>query len=44
MVSYNPRVLDLAPRGKQTTNAKPDSFRTKDGWFSCGLEVNLAQM
>ena len=44
------RIVDFEPfsdgfglmRGAQT--AKPQSFRTGDGWFAYNLAVNLAQM
>ena len=29
---------------RDAQTAKPQSFRTGDGWFAYNLEVNLAQM
>ena len=29
---------------RDAQTAKPQTFRTGDGWFACNLAVNLAQM
>ena len=49
LVRYD-RIVDFEPfsdgfgimRDAQT--AKPQSFKTGDGWFACNLAVNFAQM
>ena len=44
------RIVDLEPYDdgfgimKDNQTAKPQAFRTGDGWFSYNLAVNLAQM
>ena len=44
------RIVDLEPYGdgfrimRDAQTAKPQSFRTGDGWFAFNLAVNLGQM
>ena len=44
------RIVDCEPHNdgfgvmKDNQTAKPQAFRTGDGWFSYNLAVNLAQM
>ena len=44
------RIVDFEPFSnglvlmRDTQTAKPQSFRTEDGWFAYNLAVNLAQL
>ena len=48
-MSYD-RTVDFEPCShdfgimRDAQNAKPQSFKTGDGWFACSLAANLAHM